>query len=89
VSGKTDAAAVVAIRPEAAANPIGTVKAQPSYGIGPMFLPDPANPETFLEIDTAFVPTTKVNAVDATAYYKPTVINSDGHKLVKLPASES
>ncbi len=86
VANKTDAAAVVAVRPEAQTAPAMTVKAKPCFGLGPTFLPDPAAADAILEIDTVFLGTEKDNAVDATAWFTPLVLNAAGRGLVKLPA---
>lgn len=89
VAGKEDAAAIVAIRPESQGNPIATAKALPSYGIGPTFLPDPANADTLIQIITGWNTSNNTNVVDALAFYEPLVCNAAGCILVKLPATQS
>lgn len=88
VSGLEDAAVVVALRPnDMTADVISTIKALPCFGFAPTFLPEGSTEQAPLQIDTVYLSDPKSNAVDATLYAVPKIINAGGFKLVKLPAA--
>lgn len=86
VSGREDAAAVVAIRRDLVGNPLINAKRFPVYGLGFTFLPDPAQPDAPFEIETAYDPGPKLSLVDATSHYAPTEVNPEGAVAIRIPA---
>ena len=91
VENRTDAAAVVALRPnEMAAGVVQTVKAVPCYGFAPTFLPESsAGLDEPFSVSTVFRDATRDNAVDVTLDAVPKEINAAAAKLVKLPAAQA
>lgn len=91
VENRTDAAAVVALRPnEMAAGVVQTVKAVPCYGFAPTFLPESsAGLDEPFSVSTVFRDATRDNAVDVTLDAVPKEINAAAAKLVKLPAANA
>lgn len=89
VTSYEDAAAVVAIRPEMAGmNARAVIKALPTFGFQPTFLPaDDASVDKPFEVDTVYETGSKSNAVDATIHSIPVVANSAALQIVKLPAA--
>lgn len=86
ITGKEDAAAVVAVRREQQADPLGIAKELPCYGLGPTFLPDTAAADAPFSVDTGYLVGSKTNVVDVTTYFTPVECNASGAVLVKLPA---
>ena len=85
ISGKDDAAAVIALRPEMQTDALMTAKALPVWGATMTFLPDAAKASNPFFVDTVYLAASKENAVDVTAFLDPVEINADGCVLVKLP----
>lgn len=86
IAGKTDAAAVVALRADQQADPLGIAKELPCYGLGPTFLPDVNAADAPFSIDTGYLVGSKTNVVDATTQFAPVECNAAGAVLIKLPA---
>ena len=85
VSGMTNAAAVVALRPEIANDVITGVKSMPCYGFAPTFLPTDATLDNPFAVETGYDADSKDNLVDATQNVDLNEINAEGCVLVKLP----
>lgn len=86
ISGKTDAAVVIAIRPEIVNDVISGVKMQPCYGFAPEFLPEDGTEDAPFSIDTDWDSAAKDNLVDASQEIDVKELNADGAVLIKLPA---
>ena len=84
ITGKTDAAAVVALRPEMQTDALMTAKALPVWAASMTFLPDAAKADEPFFVDTVYLADSKENAVDVTAFLQPKEINEGGCVLVKL-----
>lgn len=82
----TDAAAVVALR-DVGGDPRGTAKKLPTYGFAPTFLPEGGSLEEPFEVETAYLPTVRQNAVTAVLHAVAKEINSAAATLVKLPSA--
>ena len=87
----TDAAAVVALRPEMmGANPVNTLKKMPTYGFMPLFLPDGApSADNPFSVSVGYDTGIKENFVDVDIQADFVEANGEAVKLVKLPAAEN
>jgi hypothetical protein len=78
--------AAIAMLPDVSGDSMMAAKIDPIYGLSKWFRPDPVSPENLIGINAEWLPETKVNAYDATAYYDIMELNAAGVSLVKLPA---
>ena len=87
----SDAAAVVALRPEMmGANAVNTLKKMPTYGFMPLFLPNGApSPDNPYSVSTGYDTSIKENFVDVDIQAEFVEANGEAVKLVKLPAANT
>ncbi len=87
----SDAAAVVALRPEMmGANAVNTLKKMPTYGFMPLFLPNGApSPDNPYSVSTGYDTSIKENFVDVDIQAEFVEANGEAVKLVKLPAAQA